>query len=93
MVISNSALSAPWQYYSQRAREAHLGRADHFGAGREEQLWDVLKAIEKGESFDDACKSRLDRIPQNRSKKHLRLLQAYSLIAPTSNQSGEGGLI
>jgi DNA-directed RNA polymerase specialized sigma24 family protein len=89
MSNSEAALSAPWQYYSDRAHEAHSCRADHFGAGREEQLWEILNAIESNQTFDDACRQRLDRIPQNRAKKHLRLLLAYSLIAPESAASCE----
>ena len=80
MSVLETVLSAPWLYYSNRARETHLGRADHFNLG-EEQLWETLRVIESGEPFDADCRNRLDRIPQNRAKKYLRLLQKLALFA------------
>ena len=78
MSILMTALPAPWQYYADRARDAHHGRADDFNLGREEQLWATLEVIEKGEPFDDQCRMRLDRLPQNRAKKYRRLLQTMA---------------
>ena len=81
MLVLEPALPAPWQYYADRAIEAHQGRADCFGLGREEQLCETLRVIEQKIPFDDACRKRLDRLPQNRSKKHFRLLQRLADIA------------
>jgi hypothetical protein len=81
MSILTTALPAPWQYYADRARDAHCGPANDFNLGREEQLWAILESIEKGESFDDQCRMRLDRIPQNRAKKYRRLLQTMANLA------------
>lgn len=81
MSAVDSELPVEWQYYRDRAAEAQLGRADHFGQGREEQLWEMLAVIERGEPLTEARRRRLDRIPQNRAKKHLRLLQELDLMA------------
>ena len=83
------ALTEQWVYYQDRAKEAHLGRADHFGLAREEQLWETLRSIESGEPFDAQCRKRLDHIPQNRAKKHLRIRQRlvhkdHSIVFPDS---------
>jgi hypothetical protein len=83
------ALSAPWQYYHDRAREAHFGPADFFGFGREEQLWETLAVIEAGAPFNDACQQRLDRIPQNRAKKYRRLMRYLKGAAVVFHRSGE----
>jgi hypothetical protein len=84
MPLLETSLSAPWQYYADRAREAHLGRADFFGLGREEQLWATLDVIESEIPFDEECRKRLDRIPQNRAKKHIRLLKKLADFAHAS---------
>lgn len=81
MSVDDSELPAEWQYYCDRAAEAHQGRADHFGQGREEQLCETLAVIERGEPFTEACRRRLDRLPQNRAKKHQRLLRKFHLMA------------
>ena len=75
MCIAESAPPPHWQYYSDRAREAHLGRADHYGTGREEQLDEILECIRKGEPLTERRRGQLERLPQNRGKKYLRLLQ------------------
>ena len=75
-------LPAHWQYYADRAHEAHVGRADDFGHGREEQLWETLRVIERGEPFTNDCRSRLDRLPQNRAKKYRRLRRRLASMAP-----------
>ena len=62
-----------WQYYSDRAHEAHRGYANHFGQAREELLHETLNFIRTGNPFTDQQRARLDRVPQNRAKKHLRL--------------------
>jgi hypothetical protein len=66
-------LAAHWQFYEDRARQAHLGPTDDYGQGREELLNDTLTFIQTGAPFTDEVRDRLDRVPQNRSKKHLRL--------------------
>ncbi len=73
MSISDQSLSTYWQYYADRAWETHQGRADEYGLGCEEQLCETLAVIQRDESFDEACRSRLDRMPHNRAKKHRRL--------------------
>ena len=73
-----------WQYYSDRAREAHCGYADDFGQGREELLHETLKFISTGSPFTDEHRGRLDRVPHNRAKKHRRLRLYLSCnAAPT----------
>ncbi|QJW95377.1 hypothetical protein [Frigoriglobus tundricola] len=73
MSVSDVGLPPLWQYYSDHAREAHDGRADEFGQGREEQLNETLRLIESGKPFTNAMRATLDRLPRNRSKKHVRL--------------------
>lgn len=73
MSTSHPILAPQWQYYADHSSEADRGKADDFGLAREEQLNETLEAIERGESFDEDCLARLDRIPQNRAKKHRRL--------------------
>lgn len=82
MSVQDPPLLPHWQYYSDRAHEAHVGRADDFGLGREEQLWETLHAIQRGEPFTDVCRHRLDRLPQNRAKKYRRLLRRLASMAP-----------
>ena len=53
---------------------------DDYGHGREEQLSETLAAIERKETFDDACRARLDRVPHNRAKKHRRMRQHLSAV-------------
>lgn len=71
--IAPSILAPQWQYYANHSSETDRGKADEFGHAREEQLNEVLLAIELGDVFDEECQARLDRIPQNRAKKHRRL--------------------
>jgi hypothetical protein len=73
MSETDDPLPAHWQYYSDRATEAHHAPADEFGQGREEQLGKTLEHIESGNSFTDEVRERLDRTPHNRAKKHRRL--------------------
>lgn len=73
MFAAHPILAPQWQYYADRSSEADRGKADEFGHAREEQLNEVLHAIERGDVFDEECLARLDRIPQNRAKKHRRL--------------------
>lgn len=73
MFAVHPILAPQWQYYAEHSSEADRGKADEFGHGREEQLNEVLHAIERGDVFDEECLARLDRIPQNRAKKHRRL--------------------
>jgi hypothetical protein len=75
MSISDAAIPPHWQYYSDRASEAHEGRADDLGQGREEQLNETLLLIESGKPFTDEERKRLDNLPHNRAKKHARLLK------------------
>jgi DNA-directed RNA polymerase specialized sigma24 family protein len=58
------------------------------GAGREEQLWAILDAIEHGESFTESYRQKLDRLPRNRGKKYLRLLGRVALITPAVQAAG-----
>jgi DNA-directed RNA polymerase specialized sigma24 family protein len=69
----DNPLPSHWQYYAERAREAHLGYADDFGQGREELLHETLKFIRTGDPFTDERRASLDRVPHNRAKKHRRL--------------------
>jgi hypothetical protein len=73
MSTSDSSLPAHWQYYAERAHEAHHGRVDAFAYGREELLWATLAVIESGSPFTDECRQRLNRLPWNRAKKYRRL--------------------
>jgi hypothetical protein len=73
MSAADSFLPAYWQFYSERARQADLGRLDDIGYGREELLWETLAMIESGVPFTDGCHQRLDQIPWNRAKKYRRL--------------------
>jgi hypothetical protein len=73
MSVEHASIPPSWLYYQDRSAEADASRADDFGHGREEQLWETLKVIESGEPFTEACRSRLDRVAQNRAKKHRRL--------------------
>lgn len=73
MSVPDPALPPHWQYYADRADEAHRGRAADYGRGREEQLDETLRLIEKGRRFTKKLRRRLDRLPYNRSKKHTRL--------------------
>src|SRR5438552_3652834 len=86
MSTSDSPLPAHWQFYAERAHQTHHGRVDDFGYGREELLWETLSVIQSGTPFTDDCRQRLDRIPQNRGKKHQRLrLYLMARIPPASN--------
>src|SRR5439155_20826841 len=83
MSVSDDSLPSQWQYYSDRAREAHAGYAGDFGQGREELLHETLKFIGTGNQFTDEQRARLDRIPHNRAKRHRRLrLYMYGKSAP-----------
>lgn len=73
MSVSDDDLPPHWKYYATRAHEAHCGRADDYGQGREEQLDETLSLIAKGRRFTKKLRQRLDRLPHNRSKKHTRL--------------------
>jgi hypothetical protein len=73
MSVPDADIPPHWQYYSDRACEAHEGRSDDFGSGREEQLDETLRFIETGEPFTDDKRAALDRLPFNRSKKYARL--------------------
>jgi hypothetical protein len=73
MSTSDSSLPAHWQFYAERARQAHHGRVDDIGYGREELLWETLAVIQSGVPFTDDCRQRLDRLSWNRAKKHRRL--------------------
>lgn len=73
MSTSDSSLPSHWQYYAECARQAHHGRVEDFGYGREELLGETLAVIESGLPFTDDCRQRLDRLPRNRAKKHRRL--------------------
>ncbi len=68
------SLSTHWHYYLTRAREADANRFDTFGYGREEQLDEILMSIQDGLDFTEDLIGRFDRIPQNRARKHRRLL-------------------
>jgi hypothetical protein len=73
MSVPDDDLPPHWKYYADRADEAHRGRADDYGQGREEQLDETLRLIEKGKRFTKNRMARLDRLPHNRSKKYTRL--------------------
>jgi hypothetical protein len=80
------SLSTHWQYYLNRAREADINRLDTFGYGREEQLDAILTAIRDGIDFTEDLIGRLDRIPQNRARKHRRLLSHFRSPTTPSRQ-------
>jgi hypothetical protein len=73
MSTSDPPLPAHWQFYNDCSHQTHHGRVNDFGYGREELLWETLAAIEKGVTFIDACRRRLQRIAWNRAKKYRRL--------------------
>jgi hypothetical protein len=97
MSVPANSLPSQWQYYSDRAREAHRGYSDDFGQGREELLHETLKFIGTGNPFTCEDRARLERIPHNRAKKHRRLrLYIYGNVAPTyldAKDDPEGQLI
>lgn len=70
---SDERLPVHWRFYEDRARQAHLGPADDYSQGREELLNDTLTFMKTGDPFTDEVRDRLDRLPQNRAKKHRRL--------------------
>ncbi len=87
-------LPTHWQFYADRARQAHLGLADDFGQGREELLNDTLTFIETGDPFTDEARDRLDRVPHNRAKKHRRLrlyLFGHSALTCLDGPDDEAG--
>jgi hypothetical protein len=89
MSTSDPALPPRWQFYADRARQTHDGRIDDFSYGREELLWESLRAIESDVPLTDDCKLRLDRIPHNRAKKHRRLrLHPSCRRTPFADHSG-----
>jgi hypothetical protein len=73
MSVPDNSPPSHWQYYSDRASEAHAGYVGDFGQGREELLHEALKFIGTGKPFTDEQRARIDRIPHNRAKKHRRL--------------------
>ena len=70
--MTNQALPTEWQYYADRARDAHTASCDPLAAGREEQLDKILASIATGRDFTPAVVARLERLPWNRAKKHRR---------------------
>jgi hypothetical protein len=87
MSTSHCSLPAHWQFYSDRAYQAHHGRVDDFGYGCEELLWETLAVIQSGVRFTEDCRQRLDRIPWNRAKKHRRMRKLLAQGLPRERAS------
>jgi hypothetical protein len=87
MSTSDFPLPAHWQFYADCARQTHNGRVNDFGYGREELLWETLAVIEKGVTFIDDCRRRLERVAWNRAKKYRRLRRWLFRRLPADRES------